>query len=460
MVEELNLSKLVSNIVVAKTYSNCRLCLAEIKEQYMRFEDSVTLDSENFQPLSEVLSQVLGLQDEVAEELSGLEAVCITCVENTLQTAKFLQQCKDSTKILSNILDHLSNTLNIDIENPSENQKLYITVGENESELVLQEEDRETPRRGNSKNKFECMECNEWFNSFADLKSHNITYHSSLTCDKCFELFPDEKELKFHSSHKHKHKCPSCPQYRTNEKALKEHIDRAHSTYMCKSCGKACKGLDKLHMHEQSHSSISECPKCGKKYRVHQFFLKHTKLCIEGLLDPHPTRSELERAFSCEKCGKSYSTPGGLRVHMRFEHGNAKHHICDFCGKRFTAPSYLKVHMIKHTGEKNFTCDICGNKFVSKEALLYHTRRHTGEKPYSCRYCEEKFVNASSRAEHIKFKHIGPQLQCDICMRKFVTAFFLKKHKERHHDPRSKLYHARFASDGVAVGSYLNEVKE
>lgn len=65
MVEELNLSKLVSNIVVAKTYSNCRLCLAEIKEQYMRFEDSVTLDSENFQPLSEVLSQVLGLQDEV-----------------------------------------------------------------------------------------------------------------------------------------------------------------------------------------------------------------------------------------------------------------------------------------------------------------------------------------------------------------------------------------------------------
>lgn len=369
--------------------------------------------------------------------------MCTECTNTALVSLRFIEKCKTSTDILNKVFENLSSTLDADIEIEDKNKSLYMVIDDLQSRILYVDKPQKRHKHNIVKKPYECISCDDCFESFIDLKVHNLGVHGSLTCDKCMETFRNEEDLMSHESYTHKYKCSDCPQYRSTEEALKDHHNREHNIYVCKECGKPCQGLDKLQIHEEKHKSKSECPKCGKRYTTKEFYEKHVNLCLNNLIDPHPIRSSMDKLYSCEKCEKAYSTPGGLRVHNRFVHGNAKPHICNECGKKFTAPSYLKVHMIKHTGEKNFKCHICNSRFVSKEALLYHTRRHTGEKPYSCKICSERFVNASARAEHIKFKHVGPTLMCEICSRKFVTTHFLKQHISRHHDPSSKLYYGR-----------------
>lgn len=368
--------------------------------------------------------------------------MCLPCVDKALDSLKFLQTCEKSTTVLNNVFNSVSNALSVDIDTTNADHTLYISVGEHESQLILVDNEAKK-KKTETTNIFQCTICNEQFEDIMELKVHNISTHFVLTCEKCYGHVSSETELAAHDDSQRKYECPECNEFRCTEESLKQHQDKAHGVFVCKNCGKAFKSIHKLHLHEQKHMSKSECPKCGKIYNTKGFFLKHVKLCLKDMLDPHPIRSKIEKTFFCDKCGKGYSTPGGLRVHYRFVHGNAKPHTCKYCNKQFTAPSYLKVHMVKHTGEKNFKCDLCSRLFVSKEALLYHTRRHTGDKPYSCTVCDEKFVNASARAEHIKFKHVGPTLMCEICSRKFFTPNFLKQHIKKHHDPSNKLYAGR-----------------
>lgn len=378
---------------------------------------------------------------QFSHQILGVDAVCVKCVDSVLAAMRFIENCRISKETLKTIIENVSKAFESN-NNIKGQDKLFLSLNNSETELFVMNKPMRKRKQTSNKRTYGCHECLLYFETFDDLKVHNLTNHESVTCDKCNETFFSDIDLCQHKKNEHK-LCPECPYIQHTGESLKNHHDQCHAIHICQECGKHCKGLDKLISHEDKHKTKSSCPKCGKSYTTKDFFNRHVKLCLNGQIDPHPHRNMMKRSYNCEKCGKAYSTRGGLRVHNRFEHGNAKPHVCQECGKKFTAPSYLRVHMVKHTGEKNFKCTICENRFVSKEALLYHTRRHTGEKPYSCNLCNERFVNASARAEHIKFKHVGPTLQCDICLKKFVTQHFLKQHISRHHDPTSKLYYGK-----------------
>uniref|UniRef100_A0A8C4ETX4 C2H2-type domain-containing protein n=1 Tax=Dicentrarchus labrax TaxID=13489 RepID=A0A8C4ETX4_DICLA len=57
---------------------------------------------------------------------------------------------------------------------------------------------------------------------------------------------------------------------------------------------------------------------------------------------------------------------------------NNKHYSCDVCGKNFTNPGCLHIHLKLHTGIRDFKCKDCGKTF-----LIVQVRTHSGERPYS-----------------------------------------------------------------------------
>ncbi|XP_054723043.1 gastrula zinc finger protein XlCGF57.1-like, partial [Uloborus diversus] len=67
--------------------------------------------------------------------------------------------------------------------------------------------------------------------------------------------------------------------------------------------------------------------------------------------------------FTCEYCGKSFSSKKSLKGHLRTH----THRI---------------TFLLTHTGEKPFACKRCERTFSVKSNLLRHLKTHTGEKPY------------------------------------------------------------------------------
>lgn len=284
---------------------------------------------------------------------------------------------------------------------------------------------------------------------------HEILYDmnnlSLYKCKQCLKVFPKLHNLKRHFVRVHAPKdfvCSKCNKSFGSPAILEEHTIESHSGIkeICIQCGKKYASIKALKLHELSHKLILRCNNCNKIFNRRRNYQVHitSKKCEQGT-----SRRNVEKKYTCDYCNKRYACKGTLRVHIKFDHGNACHQVCSWCGKKFSCVSKLKAHTLTHTQEKNFSCEICGGCYVSKESLLYHTRIHTGEKPYQCDHCDQRFLSTSRRAEHIRRHHMEPTLECEVCHTKFRERSCLLRHKKRHFNPNSRLHFTKVAETEV-----------
>lgn len=129
--------------------------------------------------------------------------------------------------------------------------------------------------------------------------------------------------------------------------------------------------------------------------------------------------------FSCPTCGKNFTVPQDLTVHVRtkactFSTDSPKSKfICTKCPFSTDSKSELLFHEALHTeplvfypneaeGHSSkkkpiyqFQCPVC-DKFYAKASLRCHLRMHTSERPYVCSVCGVSFVRKNNWMVHMK----------------------------------------------------------
>lgn len=141
------------------------------------------------------------------------------------------------------------------------------------------------------------------------------------------------------------------------------------------------------------------CELCGKSYTTMGDCKRHIKL----------KHTEISELFTCNVCNKSYPSQSVLKDHFRNTHV-VDEVACTFCGKIFRNKTHLKKHMVYHDESKKVhKCLICPNQpgFVNKVGLLRHQAKHSSsDSSFSCGICVNyNFHSSFQLKSHMKHVH-------------------------------------------------------
>ncbi|KAJ0182753.1 hypothetical protein K1T71_002122 [Dendrolimus kikuchii] len=253
---------------------------------------------------------------------------------------------------------------------------------------------------------YKCEICHKKFGYLARFEAHKLTHEGkemSIECNECKKTFSTWQSHKRH--------------------VINEHSVINMSCLRCTKCGKLCKSLDSVKMHEKRHEtkSIHVCDVCGKGYNTAKSLKVHLEIHREGR----------QKECTCEHCGKKFYSKYLLNSHKMRVHAN-RFFICSICNYHFNEKHNLIKHIATHEGKKLYKCNICLKEFSSPSSIVIHRRTHSGERPYQCETCPKAFMSKKALADHTRI-HTGERpFKCHVCDQSFNQQGTLWRHSRMH----------------------------
>ncbi|KAI4472119.1 hypothetical protein MML48_1g13861 [Holotrichia oblita] len=251
-------------------------------------------------------------------------------------------------------------------------------------------------------------------------------------CDVCGDDFRKRNELSMH---------------------LDEHVATEEGDFQCEVCNRIFSNLRLFRIHKRMHYPQNKawtCETCGKRYSSKNLLEEHInthtgvrpyicQLCGKDFASKYTfkahekTHEVRPRPFQCSQCNKSFLSQQNLTQHER-THSGVKEYACHLCEKQFGSLHNLEVHSIVHTGYKPYVCGQCGKAFARKAEIRDHERTHTGERPYQCEFCGATFSQRSNLQSHKRATHYDDKrYKCDYCGKGFKRRRLLDYHIKAVH---------------------------
>ncbi|XP_037781840.1 LOW QUALITY PROTEIN: uncharacterized protein LOC119578175 [Penaeus monodon] len=261
--------------------------------------------------------------------------------------------------------------------------------------------------------------------------------------------------------------CELCGMKLSTREARRRHILAKHikeRKNFCKTCGKAFIFKFALKAHKAVHSDNPRfnCV-CGMSFSVRASYMDHikrihtTRACLRYhfklLFSPYCTdrqtlrihlisvhkpktisctqkgctkvfstvglmrnhyRYHLNRKFTCDECGRSFSTESYMYKH-RLTHSGIRPHVCVDCGKTYLSASHLSKHRrMAHSTARPFQCSFCGKCYKTKDQVNYHESSHRGEKPFQCEVCGYATSYRNTYYAHRKKHFVKSSQDCTV----------------------------------------------
>lgn len=112
-----------------------------------------------------------------------------------------------------------------------------------------------------------------------------------------------------------------------------------------------------------------ECTPCNRTFKTRAGFTQHNRINHSG-----------PRQYRCQQCGKRYQFQQQLEAHEKRHASTGKPFPCKNCPKGFWYSTDLDRHFKLHHGIAPDKCPECGKGFVRPGHLFDHMQTHAGRK--------------------------------------------------------------------------------